>query len=163
MAGSGAIKRKSIQKRLREIRAQAVQELTWVAWPAWFIGGEVDCLLPVEDIDLSTITQAVYLEAIEEAVAAGELRKDSLEAAWQERSWARFVAWREGDHGPHIDAAKQPVAPQQPAATTVETYGHEGGTNRRSSPETPEVEDRWEQERLRLLAIANASPIRYFT
>src|SRR6266851_2181788 len=155
MAGSGAMKRKSVQKRLREIRAAAVQELTWTPTPAWFIGGEVDILLPVEDVDLSTITQAVYLEAIEEAVGARELPRDYLETDRVALSWARFVAWHEGDHGPHIDAAKQPAPlPQTPAAPAVEDRLYESGPRQHRDLEaerrlsTLDDEHQAEQQRL---------------
>jgi hypothetical protein len=152
MAGSGAMKRKSVQKRLREIRAQAVQELTWTPTPAWFIGGQVDILLPVEGVDLTA------------AVEDRELGRDYLEADRVALSWARFTAWREGDHGPHIDAVKQPAAPPQPTAPATEHYSHEGGTNRRSSPETwTQMEDRHDEERQRLLKIANEAGPRWFT
>jgi len=150
----------------REVRARLRQQtpLEWTPTPAWFIGGEVDILLPTDGVDLATITKAVYVAAIKEAVAARELRKDHLEPEQQEASWRRFVAWREGDHGPHIDAAKQPVAPQQPVSSAVETYGHEGGTNRRSTLETlTEMDDRHDDERQRLLRVAQAAPVRYFT
>ena len=156
---------KKTRRDLNRLRAQAAAPLEFVAWPAWFIGGEVDLLLPVEDIDLSTITQAIYREAIEEAVEAGELRKDSLEAAWQERSWARFIAWREGDHGPHIDAAKH-HAPTPPPSTVpaAEVYSNEPGVHYRERGLEPrrEVEDRYQAEQDRLLRIANSVEPRWF-
>jgi hypothetical protein len=155
---------KKTRRELEAVRARATTPLEWVPTPAWFIGGEVDILLPVEDVDLTSITKAVYVAALEAAVDDRELSRDHLEPEQQEASWRRFVAWREGDHGPHIDAAKQPVAPQQPVHAT-EHYGHEAGaTNRRSTLETrAQMDDRHDEERQRLLAIANAAPVRYFT
>jgi hypothetical protein len=157
--GGGAIKRKSIKARLAQIREAAVRELTWVPTPAWFIGGQVDILLPVEDVDLTSITKAVYVAAVEEAVEAGELRKESLEPEWQERSWARFIAWSKGDHGPHVQQQQAPPRPSVEPA--VETYPSDRGP--RQPRETTAVEDRWDEERRRLIEIANRAPVRYFT
>jgi hypothetical protein len=147
----------------REVRARLQQQKTleWTPTPAWFIGGEVNIVLPDDGVDLAPITKAVYVAAIKEAVAARELTKDYLEPEVQEASWARFVAWREGDHGPHIDAAKQPAAAPQPATPAVETYVQEGGTQRRSDPTTWQEPDR-ETEQQRLTRIANSVPVRYF-
>jgi hypothetical protein len=165
MAGSGAIKRKSIQKRLREIRAQAVQELTWTPTPAWFIGGEVDILLPVEDVDLTSITKAEYLAALTAAVEDRELGRDYLEADRVALSWARFVAWREGDHGPHIDAAKQPApSSPQPTVPAAEDGLYESGPRQRRDLEAERArDDEREFERQRLLRIANEAGPRWFT
>jgi hypothetical protein len=154
---------KKTRRELEAVRVRAVAPLTWTPTPAWFIGGDVDILLPVEDVDLTVITKAEYLAALTAAVEDRELGRDYLEADRAALSWARVVAWREGDHGPHIDAAKQPVAKQQPTAPTGERYGNEGGVNRRASLETPEPDDPYEAERQRFLRIAQAAPVKYFT
>jgi hypothetical protein len=147
----------------REVRARLQQQkaLEWTPTPAWFIGGQADIVLPDDGVDLAPITRAVYVAAIKEAVAARELTKDYLEPEVQERSWARFVAWREGNHGPHMDAAKRPAPPPQPTVPATETYGHEGATDRRSSRETWQEPDR-ETEQQRLTRIANNVETRWF-
>jgi hypothetical protein len=154
---------KKTKRDLNRLRALATAPPLWVPTPAWFIGGGVDILLPDDGVDLAPITKAVYVAAIKEAVAARELTKEYLEAEQQERSWARFVAWREGDHGPHIDAPKQPTPPQSIGSTLVESYGSEGGPRQRRDLEAERADDERELERQRLLRIANEAGVRWFT
>jgi len=118
------------QQLAREVRARLQQhrELEWVLSPAWALGGTA-IVTPAGDgprcddtAALATVTQAEYLAALAAAVQAGDLSTDYLEAAQQEASWQRFVAYREGDHGPHrchcspACLAKHPKAPQRTSA-----------------------------------------------
>jgi hypothetical protein len=114
----------------REVRARLQQhrELEWVVSPAWALGGTA-IVTPAGDgprcddtAALATVTQAEYLAALSAAVAAGELTREHLEPEQQEASWRRFVAYREGDHGPHpchcspACLAKHPAPPPRKAA-----------------------------------------------
>jgi hypothetical protein len=94
-----------------------------------------------------------------------ELGRDYLEADRVALSWARFVAWRDGDHGPHIDAAKQTALPPPPSTVpAVEDGLYEGGPRQRRDLEAERSrDDEREFERQRLLKIANEAGIRYFT
>lgn len=176
MAGAGPLKRKSIQRRLREVRAQATAPpLEWCPMPAWALGSDVDILVPVgqdgDDIHLAAnTTRAEYVAALKAAVEAHELRSEYLQPEWQARSWSRFVAYRDGDHGPHpcwcspACLAKHPKdPPRAPSAPAVEHYRSEGGPRQPRDLEAERSrDDERELERLRLLKIANNAGPRWF-
>jgi len=154
----GAVKRKSIHAALAAARAEDRRPITWIPTPAWAIGGDVDILTPDRGTDLSTITRPQYLAALERA---------GFQPEQHERSWARFVAYREGDHGLGCTCtpaciAKRPLPPA-PRPTTLlielDEYGLPRHPGDRATPET----DRYEQEKHRLLAIARAAGDRWFT
>jgi hypothetical protein len=186
MAGSGALKRKSIQKRLREIRAaKATGPLEWLELPGWVLGAGSPSILATvgphgDDITLAAdVSREEYLTAVAAGVEADDLGRQYRDPDQAEASWLRFQLYRDHDvHGAgercwragtcHVETHRllppsDPPSPQ-PTVPATEHYGHEGGTNRRSSPETwTQMEDRHDEERQRLLRIANAAPIRYFT
>lgn len=166
------------QQLAREVRARLQQhrELEWVAQPAWALGEAI--VTPVGDgprgddtAAMATVTKAEYLAALIKAVEAGEITKDFLGPEQQEASWQRFEAYRAGDHGPHLChcsaacIAKLPAPlPQTSVEPAGEVFVHEGGVNRRADLETQITpNDRDEAERLRLLRIAQAAPVQFFT
>ena len=172
MAGSGGMKRKSVQKRLREIRAQATTPLNWIENPGWLFGaGQPSILLPYDDVSgrldhkaMAAVSRPEYLELVADAVDAGEF------SAWcdPEASWLRYQRYLDGEHGGHCGcdpcAQKKPPAPPPTSAVPVtERYGAEG-VNRRVDLETPTPDGRHEaeQERYRR-AWADPSNHHFFT
>jgi hypothetical protein len=159
-------------------RLRSRTELEWVPTPAWVLGGDAEILTPAGDgprgDDTAAMTKVIrgdYVTALKVAVATGELRADYLEPETQARSWARFVAYREGDHGPHPCScssaciAKLPKAPPRPSAgPAVEAWPQDTGPRQRRDLEAERSrDDEREAERQRLLKIANEAGIRYFT
>ena len=129
--GAGPIKRKSVQNRLRELRAaKAAPALVWVPTPGWVLGpnGAPDILLPIDDrtgktdeAALATITRAEYVAAMKAAVETGDFGRWYLERDEQERSWARFLDFRDGEHAVGCSCspecvAKRPEPPSRPTA-----------------------------------------------
>jgi hypothetical protein len=146
--------------------------------PAWVLGSDIDILMPVgegprgDDVAaMATVTRAEYLQALEQAVEVSDLRADYLEPEWQERSWARFVAFREGEHAVGCECcdacrAKRPAPAPPPLSPTVpaaEDRLYESGPRQRRSLATEhETESPYQAEQRRLRQIAAEAPIRYF-
>jgi hypothetical protein len=176
VAGSGPLKRKSIQKRLREVRAQSTVPLVWLATPGWVIGpGAADILLPLDDRSggtdtaaVATVTRPEYVAALVVAVAEGDIGRWHLEPEAQERSWQLFLHFREGTHSPSCGCyvgqpTPDPTPPQKPTSNRLDEVWNETGlTNRRSDRGTHEIENPYDAEQRRLREIAALAPIRYF-
>jgi hypothetical protein len=172
------VRTKKTRRELAAVRARALAPLEWVAQPEWALGG-VAIVTPVGDgprgddiAAMAAVTEEVYVEALEAAVEAGELNRDYLEAEQQARSWARFLPYCEGDHGPHAChcsaacLAKHPAppSPRPPAVPAVEAWPNEAGPRQRRDLETERThDDERELEQQRLLRIANEAGPRWFT
>lgn len=168
---------KKTKRDLNRLRALAAAPLEWCEMPGWVLGNDSpSILIPLgergDDITLAAdVSREAYLAALAAAVEAGELTREYTEPERQAASWIRFEQYRAGDHGPHPCScspaciAKQPAPPLRSSAVpATETFRNEGGTDRRSSRETPEPdEEPWQAEQRRLNRIANEATIRYFT
>jgi hypothetical protein len=126
----------------------------------------VDIVSPIGDgprgDDVAAMAQVTRAEY---AAAAQEAGINDCDA-----SWARFQAYRDGDHGPYdcwcspACLAKHPQAPPRaPAAPAAEHYRSEGGPRQPRHLEAERArDDEHELERQRLLRIANEAGPRWF-
>jgi hypothetical protein len=145
------------QQLAREVRARLQQhrELEWAPLPAWFLGGDADIVAPInqqggnDTAAMATVTKADYLAALKAAVEARDVGPHHLEPEIAERSWERFLAYRDQrDHGPHCecpdDARRYPrpaPTPRPSAGPVVRAWSSEGGPRQTRDLESERAHD----------------------